>query len=129
MIKYENETYLTTDEAAKYLGKSTSAFRQFLYRNKLTRRKLGGRLYFPKNILDGYFAKRRNYEHFESTDLSYDDVYTMDQLRDIFLTSRQNIYNFVNRHQIKRYKDNTNQTLYDKAHVDEMLGGLKTQDL
>lgn len=129
MIKYEDENYLTTEEAAKYLGKSSTAFRQFFYRNDIFRRKLGGRLYFPQKVLDGYFAKTNKMTHFESSGLSYDEVYSMAQLQDIFLTSKQNIYAFIKRHNIERLKDNTNQTLYHKAQVDEMLAGLKAGEL
>lgn len=125
MIKYENETYLDTDEAARFLGKSQTSFRQFFYRNNFPRRKLGGRLYFPQKTLEGFFARRSGLAHFESSKLSFDQVYTLDQLIDIFLTSKQNIYQFVMRHKITRYKDNTDRTLYDKAQIDDMLNKLK----
>jgi excisionase family DNA binding protein len=121
MIKYENETYLTTDEAANFLGKSTSNFRQFIQRNDLPRRKLGGRLYFPTNELDGYFARRSGYPHFEKTDLTTDEVYTIDQLKDIFLTTKSHIYNFLKHHKITRYKDNFDRTLFDRAELDSVL--------
>jgi len=124
MIKYENETYLNTEEAANYLGKNITAFRQYFYRSKMSRRKLGGRLYFAIKDLDGVFADDR-FKHFEKSGLSYDEVYTIDQLLGIFMTTKQYVYTFVSRRKIKRYKDNTNKTLYNRQQVDEYLDGVK----
>ena len=128
MIKYEDETYLTTEEAARFLGKTVTAFRQFIYRNTIPRRKLGGRLYFPVKKLNGYYANRADYKHFESTGLAYEEVYTMDELLKIFLTTRQHVYSWVSRHNIKRYKDNTGRTLYNKVQINKLLDRLKEEN-
>lgn len=121
MIIYENEKYLTTDEASKFLGKTTSSFRQFMARNAIPRRKLGGRLFFPLKQLDGWFAKRAGYPAFESTGLSFDQVYTIEQLGKVFLTTKTHIYHFLNTHKIKRFKDNYDRTLFDRAQIDNIL--------
>jgi excisionase family DNA binding protein len=124
MIKYEDESYLTTNEASKYMGKTVTAFRQFIARNTISRRKLGGRLYFPLKELDGYFAKRSGdrYEHFESRGISYNEVMTIDQLQTSMMTTKQNLYHFLNKNNIQRYKDNANRTLFNRAQIDALLG-------
>lgn len=124
MIQYENQVYLTTEEAAKFLGKNTTSFRQFYYRSKLPRRKLGGRLYFAQKDLDGLFAGGK-YRHFEKSGLSYGEAYTIEQLIGIFLTSKQNIYAFIARNKITRYRDNTGKTLYNKEQIDKCLNQVK----
>jgi len=126
MIKYENETFLNSEETSKYLGKNLTAFRQFMYRNNLPRRKIGGRLYFKVTDLNGYFANKTAHVHFETSGLRYDDVYTMEQLLKIFLTTKQNVYSFVSRHKIKKYKDNTGKTLYERLPIDAILKGEPT---
>ena len=45
---FENLIWLTTEEAAVYLRKSTHAIRQMVYKGKLMARKFDGRLYFKK---------------------------------------------------------------------------------
>lgn len=45
---FENLIWLTTEEAAAYLRKSTHAIRQMVYKGKLMARKFDGRLYFKK---------------------------------------------------------------------------------
>lgn len=45
---FENLIWLTTEEAAVYLRKSTHAIRQMVYKGKLMARKFNGRLYFKK---------------------------------------------------------------------------------
>ena len=128
MIKYENKTYLTTNETAKYLGKNSTSFRQFIQRTTFPRRKLGGRLYFELSVLDGYFARKAGdqYKHFESSGLSYEEVLTFDQLQEILMTTKQNLYYFTLRHEIQRYKDNANRTLLDKVKIMKILSQLKT---
>lgn len=126
MIKYEDETYLTTAEASKYIGKNTTAFRQFMTRNNIPRRKLGGRLFFAVKDLNGYFARRSGLPHFEASNITYDDVYTIDQLKSIMLTTAQYIYSFLKSNNITRYKDNADQTLFDKREIDAVLSALKT---
>jgi len=126
MIIYENETYLSTDEASNYIGKTTTNFRQFIARNPLPRRKLGGRLYFPVKELNGYFAKRAGMAHFESTIKDLDQVYTVEQLGKIFLTTKANIYSFLKKNGIQKYKDNFDRTLYDRAQIDAILNNSLT---
>lgn len=48
---FENLIWLTTEEAAVYLRKSTHAIRQMVYKGKLMARKFDGRLYFKKDEL------------------------------------------------------------------------------
>jgi excisionase family DNA binding protein len=48
---FENLIWLTTEEAAVYLRKSTHAIRQMVYKGKLIARKFDGRLYFKKDEL------------------------------------------------------------------------------
>jgi excisionase family DNA binding protein len=45
---FENLIWLTTEEAAVYLRKSSHAIRQMVYKGKLMARKFNGRLYFKK---------------------------------------------------------------------------------
>jgi excisionase family DNA binding protein len=45
---FDNSIWLTTEEAAAYLRKTTHALRQMLYKGKLPARKFHGRLYFKK---------------------------------------------------------------------------------
>ena len=49
---FDNLIWLTTDDAARFLRKSTSALRQMTYKGIIKPRKLGGRLYFKKSELD-----------------------------------------------------------------------------
>ena len=121
MIKYEDKNYLDTNEAATFLGKTTTAFRQFIQRRPFPRRKLGGRLYFAYTDLYGYFAKESGCEHFEPSGLKYTDVYSLEQLQKVILTTKQNIYHFLKVKNIPRYKDNFNKTLYNKAHITAAL--------
>ncbi|HXH74381.1 MAG TPA: helix-turn-helix domain-containing protein [Bacteriovoracaceae bacterium] len=48
----ENLIWLTTDEAATFLRKSSHALRQMTYKGKIHPRKFGGRLYFKKAELN-----------------------------------------------------------------------------
>ncbi|MBW1812635.1 MAG: helix-turn-helix domain-containing protein [Deltaproteobacteria bacterium] len=126
MIKYEDKNYLNTNETAKFLGKTTTAFRQFLQRKKFPRRKLGGRLYFLQDDLHGYFARQAGdtYAHFEASGLGYHNVYSLEQLQKIILTTKQNIYHFLKKNNVTRYKDNHNKTLYNRAEIEILLGKL-----
>lgn len=49
---FDNLDWLTTDDAARLLRKSTHALRQMTYKGIIRPRKLGGRLYFKKSELD-----------------------------------------------------------------------------
>ena len=49
---FENLDWLTTDDAARFLRKTTHALRQMTYKKIIRARKLGGRLYFKKSELD-----------------------------------------------------------------------------
>ena len=49
---FYNLKWLTTDEAAIFLRKSSHALRQMTYKGKIRPRKFGGRLYFEKAELD-----------------------------------------------------------------------------
>ena len=49
---FDNLIWLTTDDAARFLRKSTHALRQMTYKGKIRARKFGGRLYFKKSELD-----------------------------------------------------------------------------
>lgn len=49
---FDNLIWLTTDDAARFLRKSTHAIRQMAYKGIIRPRKLGGRLYFKKSELD-----------------------------------------------------------------------------
>lgn len=48
---FKNLIWLTTEEAANFLRKSTHALRQMLYKGKISARKFNGRLYFKKSEL------------------------------------------------------------------------------
>lgn len=58
-VLFENLTWLTTDEAACFLRKTSHALRQMVYKGKICPRKFGGRLYFKKeelnNLIDTSF--------------------------------------------------------------------------
>lgn len=45
---FDNLIWLTTEEAARLLRKSSHALRQLVYKGKIHPRKFGGRLYFKK---------------------------------------------------------------------------------
>lgn len=49
---FENLIWLTTDEAAQFLRKSSHALRQMTYKGKVKPRKFGGRLYFKRTELN-----------------------------------------------------------------------------
>ncbi len=49
---FDNLKWLTTEEAAFFLRKSSHALRQMTYKGKIIPRKFGGRLYFKKSELD-----------------------------------------------------------------------------
>lgn len=49
---FENLIWLTTDEAATFLRKSSHALRQMTYKGKIRPRKFGGRLYFKQAELN-----------------------------------------------------------------------------
>ena len=49
---FDNLDWLTTDDAARFLRKTTHALRQMTYKKVIRARKLGGRLYFKKSELD-----------------------------------------------------------------------------
>lgn len=49
---FNNLTWLTTDEAATFLRRSSHALRQLAYKGKVRPRKFAGRLYFKKSELD-----------------------------------------------------------------------------
>lgn len=51
-LLFDNLKWLTTDEAAIFLRKSSHALRQMTYKGKLRPRKFAGRLYFKKTELD-----------------------------------------------------------------------------
>ena len=51
-LLFENLIWLTTDEAAQFLRKSSHALRQMTYKGKVKPRKFGGRLYFKKTELN-----------------------------------------------------------------------------
>ena len=48
---FNNLIWLTTDEAAFFLRKSTHALRQMVYKVKIQAKKFSGRLYFRKDDL------------------------------------------------------------------------------
>lgn len=48
---FDNLIWLTTEEAAKFLRKSSHALRQLAYKGKVRPRKFSGRLYFKKSEL------------------------------------------------------------------------------
>lgn len=58
-VLFENLIWLTTDEAASFLRKTSHALRQMVYKGKICPRKFGGRLYFKKeelnNLIDTSF--------------------------------------------------------------------------
>jgi hypothetical protein len=49
---FDNLIWLTTEEAAKFLRKSSHALRQLTYKGKVRPRKFAGRLYFKKAELN-----------------------------------------------------------------------------
>lgn len=49
---FDNLIWLTTDEAAQFLRKSSHALRQMTYKGKIKPRKFGGRLYFKRTELN-----------------------------------------------------------------------------
>lgn len=49
---FENLIWLTTDEAAQFLRKSSHALRQMTYKGRIKPRKFGGRLYFKRTELN-----------------------------------------------------------------------------
>ncbi len=49
---FNNLIWLTTEEAARFLRKSSHALRQIIYKGKIHPRKFGGRLYFKRSELD-----------------------------------------------------------------------------
>ena len=51
-LLFDNLKWLTTDEAAIFLRKSSHALRQMAYKGKIRPRKFAGRLYFKKAELD-----------------------------------------------------------------------------
>ena len=50
-LLFDNLEWLTTEEAARFLRKSTHALRQMLYKGQVSARKVHGRLYFKKSEL------------------------------------------------------------------------------
>ena len=48
---FDNLIWLTTEEAARLLRKSSHALRQLVYKGKIHPRKFAGRLYFKKSEL------------------------------------------------------------------------------
>ncbi len=50
-LLFDNLIWLTTEEAARFLRKSTHALRQMLYKGQISARKVHGRLYFKKSEL------------------------------------------------------------------------------
>jgi excisionase family DNA binding protein len=51
-LLFNNLIWLTTEEAARFLRKSSHALRQMIYKGKIHPRKFGGRLYFKRSELD-----------------------------------------------------------------------------
>tara|TARA_R110002049_G_scaffold249187_5_gene423593 strand:- start:77 stop:334 length:258 start_codon:yes stop_codon:yes gene_type:complete len=49
---FDNLIWLTTDEAATFLRKTSHALRQLVYKGKIRPRKFAGRLYFKRTELD-----------------------------------------------------------------------------
>ncbi len=49
---FDNLIWVTTEEAAEFLRKSSHALRQMVYAGKLRPRKVHGRLYFKKGDLE-----------------------------------------------------------------------------
>ena len=49
---FENLIWLSTEEAARLLRRSSHALRQLVYKGKIRSRKFGGRLYFKRSELD-----------------------------------------------------------------------------
>jgi len=49
---FENLIWLTTEEAARLLRKSSHALRQLVYKGKVCPRKFAGRLYFKRTELN-----------------------------------------------------------------------------
>ena len=47
-----SKIWLTTDETAKYLGRTRKAIWELVSKGVLEKRKFGGRLYFKKSDLD-----------------------------------------------------------------------------
>jgi excisionase family DNA binding protein len=60
---FDNLIWLTTEEAARYIRKSTNALRIAVHKGHINARKFRRRLYFRKNeldlLLDNSFASRR----------------------------------------------------------------------
>ena len=51
-LLFENLIWLSTEEAARLLRRSSHALRQLVYKGKIRPRKFGGRLYFKRSELD-----------------------------------------------------------------------------
>ncbi len=49
---FENLIWLSTEEAARLLRRSSHALRQLVYKGKIRARKYGGRLYFKRSELN-----------------------------------------------------------------------------
>ncbi len=49
---FENLIWLSTEEAARLLRRSSHALRQLVYKGKIRPRKFGGRLYFKRSELN-----------------------------------------------------------------------------
>lgn len=51
-LLFENMVWLSSEDAAKYLGRSTGQIRNMVYRRQVSHRKFCNRLYFRKTELD-----------------------------------------------------------------------------
>ena len=49
---FDNLIWLSTEEAARLLRRSSHALRQLVYKGKIRSRKFGGRLYFKRSELN-----------------------------------------------------------------------------
>lgn len=51
-LLFDNLIWLSTEEAARLLRRSSHALRQLVYKGKIRSRKFGGRLYFKRSELN-----------------------------------------------------------------------------
>jgi len=122
MIEYEGQTLATSREAASILGKTMTAFRQFMVRNKLERRKLGGRLYFDVSYLNTYYTKTKGIESFEDTDYDTGEMVSWPELHRILPVSKQHLYALARKGVLERYITREGVILCTKRSIEKFLG-------
>jgi excisionase family DNA binding protein len=120
MLEYENKKYLTTKEAHQMLNRSMEALRQLIYRGRLTRHKIGSRIYLDHDEVVTYYAKRMGIKPYTGANGS--EVLTFNYVNDLLKYTPTYLRQLVKKDVLDGYCTPDGEILITKQSVEKYMG-------